>query len=114
MQFENRYFQEMTFSEKIMIEKNFTWIFTTGADDEDLTQIISNDLYQVTNNGFIDLLNFKYSSKDYDGNYRCLIVGKTDDGDAVYGVRSAFSVLFVFCFVFFFSNPVNSHFLCNY
>ena len=78
----------MSFSEKIMIEKNFTWIFTTGPDDDDLKELASNDIYEIINHGFFDTLNFKYSSKDYDGNYRCLIVGKTEDGEAVFGVGS--------------------------
>ena len=69
-----------------MTEKNFTWIFTTGADDEDLRELVSNDLYEISNDGLVDSLDFLYSSRDYDGNYRCLITGKTGDGEAFFAV----------------------------
>jgi hypothetical protein len=72
-----------------MVETRYSWIFTTGADDDDLKELVSNDLYEITGNlNSNDFLVFKYSSKDYDGNYRCLIEGKTEDGEAVFGVSS--------------------------
>ncbi|KAL5251182.1 hypothetical protein ACHWQZ_G016778 [Mnemiopsis leidyi] len=83
-----------TFSEKEITEQNFTWIFTTGAHDEDLRELVSDDLYKISNDGFVDSLDFKYSSRDYDGNYRCLITGKTDDGVAFFAVSDKFVYIY--------------------
>ncbi|XP_063688287.1 uncharacterized protein LOC134821464 isoform X2 [Bolinopsis microptera] len=85
---------DSTFSEKIMIEKNYTWIFSTGADDDDLKELVSNNLYQISDHGFLNVLEFQFSSTDYVGNYRCLIVGVTEDGEAVFGVSDKFVYMY--------------------
>lgn len=87
----NAKFQSLSFSMEQFVEMNFKWIYNTDANEDDMIEITSNSLYsvydKVTDLGVtVNVLELLYSSADYNGNYRCLIYGKTESGEAVYKV----------------------------